>query len=158
MTVNDVLIDIIGSKPVINASAGRPARRRTRWRSFAHPAFFLMPRALDPGALASARSSSCPSSSPTQRSLPLADFRVRRAERLRWSGPPNEKEETTRLITRFELASRSKAELHALKRSVADDLARSNPGTAERRSALASMENLDAELRARAPKRRSHAP
>lgn len=63
-----------------------------------------------------------------------------------------------KLITRFELASRSEAELHALKRSVADDLIRTQSGTAERRAALASMENLDAELRARALKRRSPAP
>lgn len=63
-----------------------------------------------------------------------------------------------KLITLFELASRSEAELHALKRSVADDLARSDPGTAERQAALASMENLDAELRARALTRRSPAP
>lgn len=63
-----------------------------------------------------------------------------------------------KLITLFELASRSEAELHALKRSLADYLARSDPGTAERLAALASMENLDAELRARELTRRSPAP
>ena len=53
------------------------------------------------------------------------------------------------LITRFELATRRTAELHALRRKLFNVLARSGTGTAERRSALASLENLDAELRAR---------
>lgn len=56
-----------------------------------------------------------------------------------------------KLITRFELASRPRAELYALRRAVFNVLARSTPGTPERRNALASLENLDAEIRARTP-------
>lgn len=56
-----------------------------------------------------------------------------------------------KLITRFELASRPKAELYALRREVFNILARTAPGTPERRHALASLENLDAEIRARTP-------
>jgi hypothetical protein len=63
-----------------------------------------------------------------------------------------------KLITRFELASRRTSELYALRRSVADDLTRTLSGTAERRTALASLENLDAELRARAARPRPPAP
>jgi hypothetical protein len=63
-----------------------------------------------------------------------------------------------KLITRFELASRRISELHALRRAVADDLTRTLSGTAERRTALASLENLDAELRARAARPRPPAP
>lgn len=58
-------------------------------------------------------------------------------------------EETMKLITRFELATRSKSELHALYREVFGALARSAPGSAERRNALASLENIKAEIRAR---------
>ncbi len=54
-----------------------------------------------------------------------------------------------KLITRFELASRPKSELYTLRCEVFNAFARSAPGSAERRSALASLENIDAELRAR---------
>lgn len=63
-----------------------------------------------------------------------------------------------KLITRFELASRRTSELYTLRRSVADDLTRTQSGTAERRTALASLENLDTELRARAARPRPPAP
>lgn len=56
-----------------------------------------------------------------------------------------------KLITRFELASRPGVELYALRRAVFNILARSAPDSAERRNALASLENLDAEIRARIP-------
>jgi hypothetical protein len=56
-----------------------------------------------------------------------------------------------KLITHFELASRPRAELYALRREVFNILARSAAGSAERRAALASLENLDAEIRARPP-------
>lgn len=56
-----------------------------------------------------------------------------------------------KLITRFELASRPKSELYALRREVFNILARSARGSTERRAALASLENLDAEIRARTP-------
>lgn len=54
-----------------------------------------------------------------------------------------------KLITRFELASRPTRELYALRRGVYYTLARSAPGSAERRNALASLETLDAEIAAR---------
>ena len=53
------------------------------------------------------------------------------------------------LITRFELASCSKAELHILHRKVMDALVRSGPGTATRRNAIASLENIDLEIASR---------
>lgn len=64
-------------------------------------------------------------------------------------GASEQTEEAMKLIT---LASRSVHELHVLRREVFNDLARSVPGSAERRTALASLETLDAELRARALK------
>ena len=51
-----------------------------------------------------------------------------------------------RLITRFELASRSRDELHALCRQVALELNRSEAGSPDRRNALASLETIEAEL------------
>lgn len=66
-------------------------------------------------------------------------------------GASEHKEETMKLITRFELASRGTSELYALRRSVFNALAGSKPSTAERRTALASLENLDAEIRSRPP-------
>ena len=56
-----------------------------------------------------------------------------------------------KLITRFELASRPKGELYALRRAMFNPLARSLRGSAERRNALVSLENLDAEIAARPP-------
>ncbi|MCP5391921.1 MAG: hypothetical protein H6920_09915 [Sphingomonadaceae bacterium] len=54
-----------------------------------------------------------------------------------------------KLITRFELASRSTNELRRLLREVFNELARSKPGTPERRNALASLETIRAELACR---------
>ena len=54
-----------------------------------------------------------------------------------------------KLITRFELASKSTSELHALYRETFNALVRSGPGTAERRNALASLENIEAEIACR---------
>jgi hypothetical protein len=54
-----------------------------------------------------------------------------------------------KLITRFELATRSTAELRALIRDLFNQLARSAPESAERRNALASLENVQAELAVR---------
>ncbi len=51
-----------------------------------------------------------------------------------------------RLITKFELAAKPKTELYALLRNVFNDLARSKPDTAERRNALASIENIQSEI------------
>ena len=53
------------------------------------------------------------------------------------------------LITRFELAARSKSELRGLLRQIFDALAQSAPGSIGRRTALASLENIQAELGAR---------
>lgn len=47
-----------------------------------------------------------------------------------------------RLITHFELAQRSDHELSALFAAVTRDLARTEPGSPERRNALASLENI----------------
>ncbi len=54
-----------------------------------------------------------------------------------------------KLITRFELASLGKSELRGLYRKVFDELVRSAPESAERRNALASLENISAEIAAR---------
>ncbi len=58
-----------------------------------------------------------------------------------------------RLITAFELQTRSTDELSALFRKVPQQLARSEPGTAERRNAVASLENINRALTARYAKR-----
>jgi hypothetical protein len=73
-------------------------------------------------------------------------------------GASERTEETMKLITRFELASRGTSELHALRRAVSNTLARSAPASAERRAAFTSLENLDAEIRARTLKARTPAP
>jgi hypothetical protein len=59
------------------------------------------------------------------------------------------KEETMKLITRFELASKRTSELHALHREALKVFNRAARGTQERRDALASISNLEAEIRAR---------
>lgn len=56
-----------------------------------------------------------------------------------------------KLITRFELAALRTGTLVALRRAVFNDLARTLPNTPERRIAIASLETIDAEIRARAP-------
>ena len=50
------------------------------------------------------------------------------------------------LITRFELAARSVCELRGLLRQTFNALAQSAPGSINRRTALASLENIQAEL------------
>lgn len=59
------------------------------------------------------------------------------------------KEETMKLITRFELASKPISELHALHCDALKAFARAGRGTPERRDALASLANLEAEIRSR---------
>ena len=56
-----------------------------------------------------------------------------------------------RLITKFELAAKSKTELYALLREGFNELARSKPGTHHRRNALASLENIQCEINSRHP-------
>lgn len=53
------------------------------------------------------------------------------------------------LITRSELASLNIGELNALYRDTFNALVRSERGTHERRNALASLENIEREMRAR---------
>ncbi len=55
-----------------------------------------------------------------------------------------------RLITRFELAAKNKSDLHSLLRRAFNALAASAPDTHQRRNALASIENIRAELGIRA--------
>lgn len=55
------------------------------------------------------------------------------------------------LITRFELAALSETELRGLMRDVCNALARSELDSPERRNALASLENIQAELTNRSP-------
>jgi len=62
------------------------------------------------------------------------------------SGTALEKEKTMKLITRYELDARSTSELRGLLRQTFDALAASAPQSAERRDALASLENIQAEL------------
>ena len=54
-----------------------------------------------------------------------------------------------KLYTRFELAARTTRELHVLIRILFNELAKSAPESAERRNALASLENVQAELACR---------
>ena len=56
-----------------------------------------------------------------------------------------------KLITRFELASRNKNELKGLYRKIFNELVQSKPDSNERRSCLASLENIQAEINARSP-------
>lgn len=51
-----------------------------------------------------------------------------------------------KLITRFELASKSTSELHGLLRLVFNELAQSKSNTHQRRNALASIENIQMEI------------
>lgn len=59
-------------------------------------------------------------------------------------------EETMKLITRFELASRSTNELHTLYRETFNTLCGYRPHSAEQRTCLASLTNLEDEIDARA--------
>lgn len=61
----------------------------------------------------------------------------------------NQQEDHMRLITRFALAKLSSAELRKLQRKTFDVLVRSDFGTATRRNALASLENIQRELNLR---------
>jgi len=54
----------------------------------------------------------------------------------------------SRIITTSELENRNKQELSALFRKVSQETAKSEPGSPERRNALASLENINRELNA----------
>ena len=58
-------------------------------------------------------------------------------------------EEMMKLITRFELASRSTIELYALHRDSLNACCRCRPHSAEQRTCLASLANLEAEINSR---------
>ncbi len=60
-------------------------------------------------------------------------------------------EETMKLITRFELASRSTSELHALHHDTFNALCRCRPHSAEQRTCLASLKSLEDEIKSRVP-------
>ena len=57
-----------------------------------------------------------------------------------------------KLVTRFEAASRSTAELHGLLTEAFNAFAAAPRGTQQRRNALQSMRNIEDELGARTPK------
>lgn len=54
-----------------------------------------------------------------------------------------------KLITRYDLASKSDPELRGLYRKIFNALVQSTPDSAERRNALASLENLTREINQR---------
>ncbi len=56
-----------------------------------------------------------------------------------------------KLITRFELASRSTNELHSLYRDIFNALCRFRPHSTEQRTCLASLKNLEDEIKSRVP-------
>jgi hypothetical protein len=62
------------------------------------------------------------------------------------SGAASKKEKSMKLITRYELANRPTSELRGLLRQTFDALAQSAPESPERLNALASIENIQAEL------------
>ena len=57
-----------------------------------------------------------------------------------------------KLLTIFELATRSEKELHVTYRKVFNELAKSEKGSANRRNALASLENIERALISRPPR------
>jgi hypothetical protein len=90
------------------------------------------------------------SSAATHRTLPLVIV-LPEPERLRWSRPSNHLEVNMKLLTRFELSRHSTNELRGIIRDLFNILARAEPDSAERRNALASIENVQAELACRTP-------
>lgn len=63
----------------------------------------------------------------------------------------NRRRPNMKLITRFELAQHSEKELSLLFRKATEALTASAPESAERRNALATIENIAREREARAP-------
>ena len=57
-----------------------------------------------------------------------------------------------KLLTIFELATRSEKELHVIYREVFNELAKSEEGSADRRNAIASLENIERALISRPPR------
>ena len=54
-----------------------------------------------------------------------------------------------RLITRFEMEAKNESELYSLLREAFNELARNEPDIHQRRSALASLENIQREISSR---------
>lgn len=57
-----------------------------------------------------------------------------------------------KLLTIFELATRSDNELYATYRDVFNELAKSEKGSADRRNSLASLENIERAIISRPPR------
>lgn len=69
-----------------------------------------------------------------------------------WFGASlKQKEDEVTLVSRFEAASRSTAELHGLLAEAFNAFAAAPRGSQERRNALQSMHNIESELATRAP-------
>ena len=68
-----------------------------------------------------------------------------------WFGASLTMEDQMKLVTRFEAASLSTAQLHGLFREAFNAFAVAPRGSQERRDALASLENIEAELASRMP-------
>ena len=60
-------------------------------------------------------------------------------------------EDHMKLVSRFEAASRSTAELHGLYKEAFNAFAAAPRGSEERRTALSSLENIEIELASRTP-------
>ncbi len=63
-----------------------------------------------------------------------------------------------KLITRFELVTKTETELYALLREAFNELARSDPDTFQHRNSLASIENIQREIGSRTPCPRTNIP
>lgn len=61
------------------------------------------------------------------------------------------KEDQMKLVTRFEAAKRTTAELHSLYREAFNALATAPRGSEDRRNAMASLTNIERELASRRP-------
>ncbi len=69
-----------------------------------------------------------------------------------WFGASlKQKEDTMKLVSRFEAASRNTAELHGLLKQAFNAFAAAPRGSEQRRDALASMRNIENELSSRQP-------
>ena len=68
-----------------------------------------------------------------------------------WFGASLMMEDHMKLITRFEAASRSTEQLHSLFREAFNAFSVAPRGSQERQDALATLENIEAELETRMP-------
>ena len=92
------------------------------------------------------------SSPPEPSGLPWADDGCAGPKGPEWFGASlKQKEDEMTLVSRFEAASRSTAELHGLLAEAFNAFAAAPRGSQERRNALQSMHNIESELATRAP-------